>query len=202
MLLKWQNVPLTRQQQYVFGTVAIVEKGSYSRKAFYLPFILSSHLYYCGTYRQVPTLSTHNSFFKRAISAVYFSYCSPRALKYTSWSAVWAYDWAPSTWLVFAPRTAGLQLPELLRVVLAFEANGWRSMWWMAFMRAEYRWLKDRQLAWWKREDWARYITAPSPFPSIHFYIHFFISLFSYTSVWLVLHAPVSSPVQLAVTGR
>lgn len=79
-MLKWQNVPLTWQRRRVFGTADIV-KGFCSGNGFSLPFIPSSRVYHQGTHGQVLQLtpSVHNSFFKRVISAVYFSYYSPRA---------------------------------------------------------------------------------------------------------------------------
>lgn len=60
--------------------------------------------------------------------------------------------------------------------VLAFEGNGRRSMWWMAFMRAEYRWLKDSELRLWEGEHQPEYIIAlPSPWflftPVFFFYL-------------------------------
>lgn len=168
------NVSTTKS----FWNCGYREKVPAVERLFIYLYLLSSHLYYRGVHRQVLELtpSAHNSFFKRVISAVYFCYCCPRALRPRPDRPFKRMIGPPARcWSLLQ---AGLRSPKLLRVVLAFEANGWWSMWWMAFMRAEYRWLKDRQLARWKREDRTRYITAPPPVPLIHFHVRFFFSFF------------------------
>lgn len=58
-----------------------------------------------------------------------------------------------------SPHRARLWPSELLCVILVFEDNGKRSMWWMVFMRAEYWWLDGSELRLWEGEHQSEYIT-------------------------------------------
>lgn len=81
-------------------------------------------------------------------------------------SGVWSGLWVSPAhyWLLHSSR-ARLWPSYLLCIILAFEGNGRRSMWWMAFMRAEYRWLKDSELWLWAGKRQPECITAPTPSP-------------------------------------
>lgn len=77
---------------------------------------------------------------------------------------------------------------ELLCVILAIEGNGRRSMWWMLFMRAQYRWLDGCG----KGEHQPEYITA-TPFSLIP--LHVCILSFIHHSVSFF---PPPCPLQLS----
>lgn len=79
---------------------------------------------------------------------------------------------SPAHFSCYCPRVlcssrAGLWPSELLLVISAFEGNGRRSMWWMAFMKAQYRWHDGSKLSLWEGEHQPEYITA-SPSPLLH----------------------------------
>lgn len=161
-----------------FLELQLLWKGSCSRKAFYLPFSLSSHLYYSCPHRQVLEL-TRNSFFKRVISAVCFSYCSPPALRPRPDRPFECMIGPPARcWSLLR---VGLRSPELLRVI-----NVMNGLYKSNVSMAE------------RQEAGTAQIHYCPPFDSFSRLIFF---SFLNTSVWLVLYATLSPPVQLALTG-